>query len=188
MAQVTVKGSLFGQDVFNVWYALCGPSPTFVDLNDIAAGFNAGYGAIMPSLSNEFSISEIVVKDINTTAGAEVTLAITPPMAGGAATASMPGGTALCVSLRTGLSGRQFRGRKYFSGIPTSEVVGNAFDPDFVSAMLTGINTLLGALLTVDHPVQVASPTYGTATQVIAVVASDLWVDSQRRRLTGRGT
>jgi len=188
VAQVTVKGSLFGQDVFHVWHALCGPTPSGLDLSDIASGFSAGYGAVMPPLSDEYSISEIVVRDLNTATGGEFTLAITPPMTGGAATASMPGGTALCVSLRTALSGRSFRGRKYFSGIPTSEVTGNSVSPTFAASLLTGVATLLASLVTVTHPVQVASPTLGTSSQVTTAVVTDLNVDSMRRRLTGRGS
>lgn len=187
VASVTVKGRLFGQDVENVWYVLVGPTPEVFEFNAIAAAFESGYGAIMPALSQDLSITEIVVKDMNVAAGVETTLAITPAMTGGAATASMPGGTALCISLRTALGGRQFRGRKYFSGIPTSEVVENSFTSDFVDSILTGVSTLLTALVTVDHPIQVASPTYGTSSQVIAAIATDLYVDSQRRRLTGRG-
>jgi hypothetical protein len=188
VAEVVVKQRLFGQDVLNVWHVQVGAAPTAPELLAVAADFQAGYADIYAALSQELAMTEIFVRNMGSISGPEATLSVIPEQLGTIATASMPGGTALCVSLRTALSGRRFRGRKYFSGIPNNEVAGNQFNAPFVSSVLSGVQSLIGTLSASGTPLQVVSLTGLTSVPVTAAVAADLDVDSQRRRLTGRGS
>jgi hypothetical protein len=187
VAQVTVKGSLFGQVVENVWYAQCSASPTAEELTGIAEPFPTFYAELMLGLSEDLSINEIVVRNMGSAAGPEITFAVTPAQTGGVATASMPGNVAFCISLRSALAGRQFRGRKYFSGLPINQVVDNAINVTLADQMVTAVQGLIAQMIINTNPLQAVSLTYLTSVPLVTAVYTDLWVDSQRRRLTGRG-
>jgi|SRR5215216_185592 len=187
-AEVVVKQRLYGQDVLNVWHVQVSASPDEAELLDVAAHFQLGYGDLFTHLSDEIALTEIFVRNLGVVGGIEATLSITPEQVGGISTESMPSGVALCISLRTALGGRRFRGRKYFAGIPRSEVVANSFTSAFVGALLGSIGGMIGDLATAGNPISIASFTGSTLVPVTAAVAADLDVDSQRRRLNGRGT
>lgn len=187
VAKVTVKGQLFGQDVQNVWYVQTADPPTVSDLNSIAGIFDTHYGTITAFLSQDLSVGEIVVRYMGDIGGPETTLAISPPMTGGEPVGSEPGNVCLCVSLRSALAGRRFRGRKYFSGIPTGEAANNQIDSGVASGITGGITSLIGDLVSSGFPMQVVSFVGLSAVPVLTAVVTDLFVDSQRRRLTGRG-
>src|SRR5215216_549235 len=100
-AEVVVKQRLYGQDVLNVWHVQVSATPDAAELLDVAAHFQLGYGDLYTALSDQIALTEIFVRDLGVLGGIEATLAITPEQVGGISTESMPGGTALCVSLRT---------------------------------------------------------------------------------------
>lgn len=185
--QVEARGTLFGQLVENVWHVI-GPDPFDPTIAaDVAATFQTGYANIYASLSQDIDLREIFVHNLNGVVSGESTLAITPPAAGGIVEDSAPGNVAICLSLRTALAGRSTRGRKYLSGLPKGDVVGNTVNTVTVGNILVAISDLIAALLTNGTPLAVFSPTHLLLTQVSAVTAVDFNVDSQRRRLTGRG-
>jgi len=93
----------------------------------------------------------------------------------------------LCVSLRTGLAGRRFRGRKFFSGIPKANVADNTIDSALCDDIVNGVGTMMSALNANATPLSVVSFVGLTVTAVTAALCTDNFVDSQRRRLTGRG-
>lgn len=185
--QVETRGTLFGQLIENVWHVI-GPDPFDPTVAaDVAATFQTGYANIYASLSQDIDLREIFVHNLNGAVSGEATLAITPPAAGGIVEDGEPGNVAICISLRTALAGRSTRGRKYFSGLPVGDVTGNTVNTITVGAILVAINDLIAALLTNGTPMAIFSPTRLLLTQVSAATAVDFSVDSQRRRLTGRG-
>lgn len=185
--KVTVVGTLFGQLVENVWYVQTADPPATADLLAIASDFQVGYAAIMAPLSGDFTVSEIDLAYIGSAAGPEVSFGVTPPQAGGATTGSEPGNVCLCVSLRTALPGRRFRGRKYFSGIPIGKVVANQVDATLAADIVTAVNDLIGTLDRNGTPLSIVSFVGLTIVPVVTALAVDLFSDSQRRRLTKRG-
>jgi len=185
--QVEVRGHLFGQEVENVWHVL-GDDPFDAGVASGVAGiFQTAYAAIMDPLSQDYTVNEIFVHNLAGTASGEFTLAVIPAQAGGQPVGSEPGNVAFCVSLRTALAGRRFRGRKYFAGIPTGSVVANLLDVDIANEIVTQVAILMANLAANSTPMCVFSPTGLTLTTVTAITYVDLVVDSQRRRLTGRG-
>lgn len=185
--QVEVRGSLFGQLVENVWHVQ-GPDPFDATVAaDVASTFQADYVGIMGALSQDYSISQIFVHNLAGTASGEFTLTISPPQTGGSTNPALPGNVAFCISLRTALAGRSTRGRKYFAGISEVSVTGNVLDQGDIDAILAGVATLRDDLETNLTPMSIFSPTNLTLVPVVSVVSVDNIVDSQRRRLTGRG-
>lgn len=110
-----------------------------------------------------------------------------------AAAASTPGNAALVVTFRTGLAGRSFRGRNYIGGLPLVMDDPNHFTDAFAAALQAAYATLPTVLDTLTLTHVVASRwingvlrTTGAATPVTGYTVNDQ-VDSQRRRLAGRG-
>lgn len=117
-------------------------------------------------------------------------------MNGGSAALALPNNVAYCLTKRTGVRGRSFRGRMYVPGIPndvldTPSTVSVAFQTSMVAAAAG----LLADMVTGGFPPVVVSwvnagaqRTEGVATPIISLGPSDLVLDSQRRRLPGRGS
>jgi hypothetical protein len=185
--EVTVKGLLFGQLVENVWHCLGSDPFSESDAVTIADIFSTGYAAIIADLSQDLSVNEVHVQNLAGTSSGEFTLAITPAMTGGQVQDSEPGNVTFCISLRSTLSGRRFRGRKYFSGIPVGSRTGNTIDSALADALVASVMDLRAALSTGGFPMSIFSPTGLTLVSVVSVTRADLYLDSQRRRLTGRG-
>jgi hypothetical protein len=113
----------------------------------------------------------------------------------------MPTGTSGAISFRTAERGRSFRGRNYMLGLARSFVTGNQLTSGYVTAVesayaaLPAVASALSLVWVVasrfsgvNHTTGKPIPRVtGIVTPVIAAVFADVFVDSQRRRLTGRG-
>jgi hypothetical protein len=66
-------------------------------------------------------------------------------------------------------------------------VTSNVINSDLCDELVTAINDLIAALATNETPLAVVSLVQLTVTFVVTAICVDLFVDSQRRRLTGRG-
>lgn len=186
-AKITVKGDLYGQLVENVWTCLVAADPPLLDLDNIANRVAASYPAIIAPMTTALTINEITVRYLGDIAGPEFTLVPATPITGNSANPGLPGNVALCVSLRTALAGRRFRGRKYFSGLVESSVVGNLVDSGVVAEIVTACQEFIDAMIAEEYPLTIVSYAGLTNVNVVSAVCVDNYVDSQRRRLTGRG-
>lgn len=153
--------------------------------------FTASLRGTLPSTTALSAINTVLLDSASSPSSL---LAISPLEAGTAGAGAMPYNVAWCASLRTSLRGRNFRGRWYHPGVPTNQVVAPS---SFLAAAMSGIQAALGQLLT---PANVANFAWviasryfnklprvtGVANNVTAVTG-DLTLDSQRRRLPGRG-
>lgn len=118
------------------------------------------------------------------------------PRPGGTVSGPMPNNITWAVKKATGLTGRSFRGRWYMVGLgsanydmATQQVTGGTATP-----IITALNTLITNLAAAGHTLGVVSyrtggawRTTGLFTPVTSFVYTDLVIDSQRRRLPGRG-
>lgn len=181
--KVIVKGQLFSIPVENVWYVQ-GPDPFDTTAADgIASIFQTAYGDILAELSQDITFTEIEVTNLGGVATGQYILNISPPDAGDVGVGSLPGSVALCVTLRTALAGRRFRGRKYFSGLPESKVTGNTVDATTAGNIRSAVGTLASNLQSNGTQMCVFSTVGVTLVPVTSVTLTDLRVDSQRGRL-----
>lgn len=149
---------------------------------------------IKPYLCDNIGLFEVDVIDMSTQNGPVYTLTLTSPEVGGDTGDSVPLNAALCVSLRTASRGRNFRGRNYIGGIPLSSVpTPGTFATGIVSNILTAFswfltpsNVAAGIWSVVSWYLNKSARSSGLATPITAVTADTL-IDSQRRRLIGRG-
>lgn len=168
-------------------------APEDTDLAQATADGQAWWASNLKSyLHTSTTLREILATDM-TTQGAPQNR-VTVGEAGTAANNALPAGSALVVSHRTAMRGRSYRGRSYISGLNNAmqETPNTVFAA--TASTLVGHFAALRSLLDghgLDHVVasrqhngSVTSP--AVVNEVISYVV-DTALDSQRRRLTGRG-
>lgn len=100
---------------------------------------------------------------------------------------------ALCVTLRTAQSGRSFRGRKYMFGLTRLNGTAVSWAAGTVVGALGAWESLYDQLQTNNTPLAVRSTHANKAPRargvltLVETITADSSVDSQRRRLIGRG-
>lgn len=146
----------------------------------------------LPTMTSSVTFREVYVEEYADAISQSVTFPGTG--GGGFAGQSMPGNCALCVSLRTAFAGRSRRGRFYTIGMNELHQDGGVVSAAYSSAWLGALQDLADRVALQNWEWVIASfidngvprPT-GLVTPVTARVLVDSFVDSQRRRLQGRG-
>jgi hypothetical protein len=118
---------------------------------------------------------------------------------------AMPGNVTLAIKEGTGLAGRANRGRSYWVGLTEAMVSENEVTPVVVTNIVGNMNELSARINALGHTLVVVSRHQGTTCDVtrckkiptprplggittpITGYAADPVIDSQRRRLPGRG-
>ncbi len=145
--------------------------------------------------STAIALERIVTTNLDTASAPQTTEVVSPAEAGtNAASGSLPGGTALVMTHRTALRGRNYRGRTYTAGINTS----NTATPNTAALIL--VNNLVSAFFALKGLCDAATTTWVVLSKFFAkfpraaavvtpitAISADQLLDSQRRRLTGRG-
>lgn len=195
VARVAILQSLHAQDVVNtLWFdktSLGSIEP--LDLSDLAIAIGGWWELqIAPLMSTDMSL-------VSVTATAQDSL-IAPsveemtPASGTAVGSALPGSNCITVKFNTAFRGRSARGRNYVSGIREADVIGNVVDADFAADLVTAYNTLVSAPPTgwnwvlVSHYTELEPREEGVFFDILSASIVDRNVDSQRRRLTGRGS
>lgn len=155
---------------------------------------------LRPRQSNLLTMREIYGRDYETNPGAEATSTDFAGISGSRTAPAMPNNVTVAVSFRTGQSGRSFRGRNYFLGLCEDQVQNNGI-ASTESGLILAAYELLITLATTNGATWVVVSQFsgvdstgapipraaGVATAITAVTMPNLVVDSQRRRLPGRG-
>lgn len=190
------------QEVENTLYFDSGAPNTVVAMTGLAGDIASWWENELAVLTHTgVQLREVVVTDLGSATGPQVTFA--PPIAafGGVGGDALPMNVSFSVGFNTAQRGRSFRGRNFFIGLAESQVTGNQVNGGVIAAIVDAYELLLGSPFTDFGAWSVASrfsgvdPTTGKpiprvtgiATPIISVSASDSIVDSQRRRLPGRG-
>lgn len=131
------------------------------------------------------------------TAGSPVDDYLLPTARAGSVSGTLlPANAAFCIKIATALAGRSYRGRWYTVGMTTGFLgaTSNQIASGTASAYITDLGALKTALTGAGSTIGVLSYATGMAWRTTAhfepatgFVAVDLNIDSQRRRLTGRG-
>jgi len=194
--QVSAVFIQFGQRVENV-YDIENPdgvdAAAIVDCADLVA--NWVVDSYLPALANTLTFVACEGKNLDIEAGGVHASTIPAGQVGGASVSGEANNVSFCVSLRTARSGRSFRGRKYVCGIPTGQRIGDNLVGGYVTALVGIFNDLIAVLAAADKALVVVNRIVdhvqlleAVITPVVSAQAVDPTIDSQRRRLTGRGT
>jgi len=200
-ALAKIEYTFRGQQCFNdLWFIKATGAVTVFDASNLANGIQLTWGQnVVPLLSNDLTLVRTTVRDYTLENGVEA-VSTMGTFDGGAGDA-LPNNVAACVSLRTGFAGRHYRGRIYLPGIPRTAVTENEYLDDFMNGQLTALAMFIGPdavangwQLVVVARQQTITPGSapvpipgGIVTLAVAWQFTNNVVDSQRRRLPGRG-
>lgn len=145
---------------------------------------------VIQLLSNTVSYTYTTVRGLDAENDFLVVADANGPVTGGSISPRLPMNVAICVSLRTGLTGRSARGRNYIGGLPEAEVSLDTISSNLQNLIVTEYNALrTGAALIGWTQVVVSRYANGVkrATAVVfpttAPLLADARVDTQRKRL-----
>lgn len=159
-----------------------------------AAAYTEWVTNLRASISQSVFLRSIKVTDLTTNVSPTVTWGVGLPQAGSLVGTPAPNNVTCCFTKRTNLRGRNNRGRIYWPLLATSEITNNVLSGARVTAIVNGLanfrvlNTALG-----DWEMVVVSRYFNNSPRASGIFTpvtnftSDGIVDSQRRRLPGRG-
>lgn len=156
---------------------------------------------LLPFLSAAIQLVEVIGRLLDAASSIGASFIPPTPPSGGVSGNSAPNNVTYTISFKTGLTGRSFRGRNYVPGLPGSAVTGNTISPTTRAGLLAFYSSLIafaeseGATWVVVSRYSGVDPVTkdpiprvtGVTTPISAVGTFDATVDSQRRRLPGRG-
>jgi len=189
-----------GQEVKNVLHFKF-PSALTLDLmNELGTGIiDAILDLSLGFLSGSLTLDSLKLTDMTTVSAPTITTVTGTssnlPVSGGATSASVPTNGALVTTYHTQNRGRSFRGRSYIPGLTPGDMT----DPvsvtsGTVTSVLGLITAIVDAALTAGFTHVIASKFSGGAPRTSAVLtpvtsySANADIDSQRRRLKGRGS
>lgn len=192
--RVDIGFQMAGQQVHNIiWCKRDSPwtSDQRDDLNDAIANWwntNKSY------FSTSIGLVQVTTVNQDTDNAPSSVKVVSPVNYGTTSGGSMPANVATCVTLRTDLRGRSYRGRFYATGMPKSTQYDEVlFQTSWITNLLIVLNALntaieaLGAIwVVVSKWHNSLARSTAVATEITAL-AADQYVDSQRRRLGLRG-
>jgi len=144
-------------------------------------------------VSSTVTLERVTATALDTDAGAYAE--VTSGSAGGNTGAAMPSGVTIALKFFSGLTGRSQRGRMYLVGLSDGAVSGDQITDAAAAAFLVAWGDFFDSVATDESVLHVivsycnagAWRTTAQNTDVAAVVLVDKNLDSQRRRLAGRG-
>jgi hypothetical protein len=190
-----IRMTLDFQRVENTLYFEFPAAPAPSDLVNLGDDLLAWYTALMAPLQSSFvALREIYLTDLTSSTGPTHSVSPATLVTGGITGEVEPSNVTIATSFRTNQRGRSFRGRNYFVGVAAAQLAQNTFTPAFITSLKNVYDQLPASLPLSDATWVVVSRfsnnaprVAGIATPVSAVVVVDPTVDSQRRRLPGRG-
>lgn len=194
-----VQAELFmlwdGSNVENVLHFEPDTPPSLALMGELAAHLVTWWNAnIKPLCAPQLQLNSLKLTDLSTEFAPVLNYNTGLPLVGTSATATLPNNVAFVVTKRTALRGRSYRGRIYVAGLTEGAVTGSVVAASVVTAYLNAYNLIksfstAGAAWTM----QVVSRHQGGVPLINGIATdvtgftSDGVVDSQRRRLPGRG-
>jgi hypothetical protein len=146
------------------------------------------------SLTDSLTLDSVHVTDLTAVDGFAVDFVPDVAETGVVGATSVPNNCAICISFRTEARGRTGRGRNYIMGMPQTHVTLNTLDTADGIAFVAAYNalpTVAGASaatwVVVSRFLDSLPRDIGITRSITTVILLDLTIDSQRRRLPGRG-
>jgi len=153
---------------------------------------------IMPLLHETISLIRVIGTLLDVVDGFTVTNTTDLPQAGAildATAKSLPNNVSFAISFRTAASGRSGRGRNFVAGLADVRDGNNLLDLTYQGQLVTAWSSLSTVAVDDGWEQVVVSRFHagaprvaGVTNTVTSVIATDRTLDSQRRRLPGRGT
>lgn len=194
-ARAVLRYTIFGQTVENVFHWTQATDYDATDCAVLAAAIVTAYDTEWKHLlSSDVVLNDVTVTGIDTVSGAQ---AVAPAgITGTHATAGFETiGNTLCFKFGSAQAGRSYRGRMYWPQLISTMVANNEVNTTDAGILLAAVNDFFDAVnsdagmqhCVVSYQNDCEWRTTGVATSVISYTYTDRRLDSQRRRLSGRG-
>jgi len=168
-------------------YQYSGSAPTETQLASLNAELISNLlPKLVPISCSDLVWESVTSRDMATATGAQKTTAITSGGQGTAAGFSNPGNVAYAASWRTGHPGRRYRGRTYLTNMSEGETTGDTITSGLLSTITAFAIEFLVPRVLGAFKSAVGSRVGQFSTPITGFVL-DPTLDSQRRRLAGRG-
>jgi hypothetical protein len=139
-------------------------------------------------------VTGLTVAAVDLTSASGSGIEIPNTLHGNGSNSPLPTNVTVSTKWITGFTGRSFRGRTYFIGLSGEQIAGNDLTLGAAGDIESSWNAFFDQLTAAGHTMVVVSyraggvpRTTAVATPIIGAVLADNHLDSQRRRLTGRG-
>jgi len=185
------------QIVENVFHYDMGGGFNAADADMVAAAIKTAWDTTLKAqTAATCSLTKFRMTDVTTQTGFATEYATGLPIAGTKVSASMPNSVSVTIKKATAKRGRSYRGRMFFIGLTEDNVTNNIINSGLTTtfgnffAAIDSIAISAGgpAILSVRSLYNGNAPrSEGILTPVTSFI-TDLVVDSQRRRLPGRGS
>lgn len=172
------------------------PTPwSLADMGTLAAAAIIEWNTnIRPRCSNTLSLTAVKVTDLTASDAPTITVTAGLPLVGALTGDSVPNNVSLVVTKRTAKRGRSYRGRIYHPGLAANSIVSNQVGPATVGSLVSSWQALVtvnagsdDATMVVISRANGGSPLLVGVATPVTNMTSDGTVDSQRKRLPGRG-
>jgi len=184
-----------GQHIENTLYFDRANDYTLTNLQALSGDIIAWWEALLaPSLTASISLTGVRATALHDQTGPQFLNTVGLPLPGEIPGASVPNNVAFCLTFRTALIGRSFRGRNYIAGLPESEFNISVLSNTVATTLKNAYSGIPASLnnndrwIVVSRTVNNVLQETGLRNAVTSVDFVDLVADSQRRRLPGRGT
>jgi hypothetical protein len=194
-AKVAVNCTQDGQDLVSVFhFSKPGGYTTAAELTTLADNVAAAWGDHMVDIwADGVQGRSVTAVDLSVEGGAGVEVSFTDLASNDFP--GMPTNVTIAVKWITGLTGRSNRGRTYHIGLRAAHIDGNQLTTIAAGEIEATWNAIFDQLTLGGDPMVVASLYHdnaprvtGVTTPIVGAVLADINLDSQRRRLTGRGS
>lgn len=195
-AKVAIEGRFQLEPVIITLGFVTGVEPGAQDIEDLAVAVGSSFLAGgMPHLPVDYVYEQTVATALHAAIAPQFTSDANSGQTGALISAPSPNNVTLCISFRTGLTGRSARGRNYWPGFLESDVNNNRVEFARANAIvgwyesLVGVNAVINGWTwcVISRRFNNAIRPAGVTFPITQVVLVDNIVDSQRRRLPGRG-
>lgn len=183
-----------GQYCENVYHCQRDLGYDVSDMNNLLDVFRTWWDThLKPIVPAVVSLSNLIATDQASQTGPRTEDQTGLPIAGTNNAAALPNNVTVAVRWTTEQRGRSYRGRTYHIGLTENHVTANALISTVQTSLITAYNQLIVDVTTAGWVLVVASRFSNNAPRVtglatpITAATLDPTVDSQRRRLPGRG-
>jgi len=194
-ARVIMSFTQGGQNVANQFYCEFPTQPDKSDMAALAEVIQTWWEDFIADLQSvQVNLVKIEVTDMTVENSEQAIFVEDLPQSGNDSGQPLPNNVTVSVKLDTGFTGRSKRGRQYFIGLVTTQLVdSNHLLTGMVTALQTAYSALIDAISDAGWTLVIASFVSGGVPRTTALLTPVLTasvnptLDSQRRRLPERG-
>jgi len=199
VVSLTQRGTCEGQEVLNrtYWQVTGGGAWSNISMQELAVGYTNWWGTVVQPLVHVGYVMTELVLSQQVQEGLQLIHTAGLPLSGSLVGDALPLNVAACVTFATGRAGRSGRGRYYLGALAENASSGSRFTVPFVAAVNSAFASLrvlpIGSVGS-SYSLVVYSTEFnkipraaGLASLVSSCYLRDSIIDSQRRRLPGRG-